>query len=174
MGQMVKTQSEDMREALLALGYIKIMPEDTPESIEFYVFESQENNISKFIIAAYYHESLTLKSINPLFKQGRDVMLAQLEKNPATKVAFLVLLSKGVSPGIIVIRAFTEPVIRITSDRKLKPTVIYAEKKSGLRTLEVLAKLMRGVLKNSELDFDKGYDEDSVAGAHKRALHLAN
>jgi hypothetical protein len=171
--QHTNTRVEDMREALVALGYQPIHLENLSDPIDFYIFEQFEQGIQKLIIATHYHEPLNLKNIKPLFNEAHDLLMDYVHRQPELKVAFLVLLSRGVSPSIMVIRAFTEPIIRIQKDIDLKPTVIYSPHKTGLRFLETLAKLIRGFLKSNDLDFDEKYHENTVEAAHKRAIKLA-
>lgn len=171
--QHTHTQVEDMKQALLNLGYQSIHLPTLPDFVDFYVFEQQEDDTQKLIIATHYHEPLNLKNIKPLFDDAHDLLMDYVRQNPHLKVAFLVLLSKGVSPSIMVMRAFTEPIIRIKQDIDIKPTVIFSPNKKGLRFLEVLAKLMRSVIKSSDVDFDERYNENTVESAHRRALKLA-
>lgn len=167
------TLREDMRQELLALDYQPIDMENLSDPIDFYIFEQTEQDINKLIIALHYHEALNLKNMKPLFNEAHDLLMKYVQQKPDTQVAFLVLLSRGVSPSIMVMRAFTEPIIRIQKDIDLKPTVIYSPHKMGLRFLEVLAKAVRNFLKSRDVDFDEKYQENTVEAAHKRALKLA-
>lgn len=175
---MAQIRTEDMnhigmQETLLKLGYERVHVEELSEPIDFFLFHQPVNDKPTLIIAAYYHETLTLTNMKPLFNQGHDIMMNYLNQDEKTQVAFLVLLTKGVSPSILVMRAFTEPVIRIMSDTKLRPTVIFSEKKAGMRILQVLSKLVGSLVRDKNVTFDEGYDENNVESAHKRAVQLA-
>lgn len=167
------TQAGNMKQVLLDLGYQPIYPQGLSEQIDFYTFEQTEGDVSTLIIAIQYYDALNLKNMKPLFNEGHDILMQYVNQNPQLKVAFLILLSKGVSPSIMAMRAFTEPIIRIKSDIDMKPTVFYSPNKTGLRFLEVLTNLVRSITKSNDVDFDEKYDENTVEAAHRRAFNVA-
>jgi hypothetical protein len=116
-----------------------------------------------------------MKNSTFMFNEGRDVMLKHLnetdgKKDEITKVAFLLILSQGISSTMLAVHTVSNVIVKI-SDRKLKPVILYSHQENvPERTFDVFSRFIRSIVRNR---FPIIFNTKDIRNAHEEALKQA-
>lgn len=173
---MTQNTPENIADELFKLGYIEDETVGDKETVRFFVFkQTNEDDIPTVIIAIYYLTTVTMKNSNFIFREGHTVMLKHLndteeKQDDTTKVAFLLILSEGMSRTMLTIHTITSGLTKIT-DKRLRPNILYTpHKNSSIQFLEGVSKLAK---KTSKTAMEISFSEKSIIHAHEEALQKA-
>lgn len=172
---MTNERQENILEELSKLGYIedKHLPDN--ENVRFFVFQQMMNDTPTVIIAIDYTVELTMRNSNFIFNEGKQIMLKYLTdadgvKDNQTKVAFLLILEKGISPTMVTIQTVMSSLTKV-SDNRLRPTILYSlQQQSRIRIFEIFTRLLQ---KSGKSAMGVTLNEKNVQSAHEEALRQA-